>query len=87
LPETAVLRGCFLVDKRVRAIRLNGRRVPTPDQTQNPSQWFCSFVIEEGFVAGNNTLEFDVETSEPFAGSPLSALGIRVELEGSVLSK
>jgi len=86
-PGRAVLRGSILADGNIRAIRFNGHPVPTPEQSQNPSQWFSSFVIEKGFVAGNNTLEFDVETSEPFAGSPLSALGLRVELEGSVLDK
>jgi hypothetical protein len=84
VPGTAVLRGNILVDRRLLAVRLNGRDVPMPEQPRNPSQWFSPFSIAEGFVSGMNSLEFDVETSEPFAGSPLSALGLRVELNGSV---
>ena len=89
LPDTATLWGRFLADKQVRAIRINGRDVPAPlpKEGQHARERFTSFVIDTGFIAGMNVLEFDVETGEPFSGVSMASLGIRVDLNGTVKEK
>ncbi len=87
LPSTAALRGRFLADEHVDAIRLNGRKIRVPVHSWNApfAQWW-EFTAAGGFVAGKNVLEIDVFNGDPFAGSrPASPMGCRVELEGLVL--
>ncbi len=87
LPSTAALRGRFLADEHVDAIRLNGRKIRVPVHSWNAPfvQWW-EFTAAGGFVAGKNVLEIDVFNGDPFAESrPASPMGFRVELEGLVL--
>jgi hypothetical protein len=89
LPSTAVLRGKFLADDRVVAIRLNGRRLPVPvHRDGGPFLDLTSFRIASGFVKGKNVLEFDVLNANPYLspsqGRTLrSRMSFRAELEGS----
>ena len=89
MPDTAVLQGWFIVDNYIRAIRLNGTEVPVPahsDGSNGLFHQFYRFVARRGFVAGTNVLEMDVYNGH--RGLPpdgrASAMGLRVELEGSV---
>ena len=64
LPESAVLQGGFISDRRVTGIRLNGRVMPVPEQGESaPFDRFHAFTVNRGFVAGTNALEFDVYNS------------------------
>ena len=62
LPETAVLRGRFIADNHVDAIRLNGQELPVPEHASGvtPFDWFTAFSAGKGFVEGANVLEIDV---------------------------
>jgi hypothetical protein len=88
LPATAVVRGKFMGDDRVIAIRLNGRRLSVPvHQDTGPFFEWAKFQVSSGFVRGKNVLEFDVLNSNPaeppgqrrILGSRMS---FRAELEG-----
>ena len=85
-PSTANLRGRFVVDNHVRAIRLNGRSVPVPAHGHQEFGLFHPFSSNRGFVAGINVLEIDVENGDPQDVAPSSLLGLLVELDGSVVS-
>jgi hypothetical protein len=81
----AVLRGRFLADDRVQAVRLNGRAVPVPERGKEGSyEQFGSFVAKDGFVEGTNTLEIDVfnRMGSRKLGTPMA---LRGELEGFML--
>ena len=88
LPSTAVLRGKFLADDRVVAIRLNGRRLPVPvHRDGGPFLDLTSFRIASGFVKGKNVLEFDVLNANPYLSpnqrrTMRSRMSFRAELEG-----
>ena len=83
--ESAVVRGRFLVDNKVSAIRLNGHAVSVPQHSEKPPfNRFHSFVAEGGFVAGTNVLEVDVYNYATLRGAP-TAMALRMELEGAVL--
>ena len=91
-PETAVLRGQFLADNHVTAIRLNGRNVDVPKQHQGvPFAYWAEFKVADGFVAGTNVLEIDVLNKDPRRppdNSPhFSPMALRVELHGSALAR
>jgi hypothetical protein len=84
--KSAVLRGQFMADDHVRAVRLNGHEVALPnDRSVSPSLHWDQFVITEGFIEGENTLEVDVLNRNsglrPNA-SNTSLMAVRVELEG-----
>jgi hypothetical protein len=90
--QSAVIRGKFLADNLVKAIRLNGKDVPLPRYNKdNPFQQFYQFVeffIKQGFVEGTNTLEIDVWNglqSAPAGGE--SPMGLRIEWEGHYYSQ
>ncbi len=85
---TAVLRGMFAVDNHVRAIRLNGHEVPVPEHGYDDS--FCifhPFPHRGGFVEGVNVLEFEVQNGGSSVQYHVSSMGLRVELEGSVIPR
>jgi hypothetical protein len=91
LPSTAVLRGRFVADDRIVAIRLNGRRLPVPAHPDGgPFLNWTSFQIASGFVKGKNVLEFDVLNANPYI-SPIqrhtmhSRMSLRAELEGGAM--
>jgi hypothetical protein len=89
LPGTAVIRGRFLANTHIEAIRLNGRSIDVPEHGSKPPfvDWH-RFTAREGFVAGTNTLEIDVAIDRSgedgrteIAGPP----ALRVELEGTAV--
>ncbi len=50
-PGTAVLRGKFIADNYVSAIRLNGRQLPVPENSDLPPfEQFTAFSVAKGFV-------------------------------------
>jgi hypothetical protein len=82
-PESAILRGRFLVDNHVDAIRLNGHAASVPEHGVGPPlDRFSSFTIQSGFRKGTNVLEVDVYN---FAGSSGKGtpMGLLLELAGS----
>ncbi len=89
LPGTAVVRGQFIADNHVGAIRLNGEAVSVPEHgVDAPFEVFRSFTIGKGFVEGTNVLEIEVENGAP-APSDLAGPGpmaLRVELTGFAFS-
>ena len=82
----AVLRGKFIVDDHVAAMRLNGRSVTVPEHENGvtPFNKFTAFSVGEGFVEGPNVLEIDVSNGPPHVSEPTPML-LRVELEGAYL--
>jgi hypothetical protein len=88
VPATTILRGWFLVDNHVRAIRLNGHEISVPEHPYDGSYGLVhSFAISRGFVAGTNTLEIEVENGTPGCREPDSAMALRVDLEATAQSK
>lgn len=86
-PEWAVLRGRFLADNRVAAIRLNNHRVSVPKhESSAPFDQFHFFVATKGFVTGRNVLEIDVYNLQSLQGAS-TPMALRVELEGVALRK
>jgi hypothetical protein len=90
-PETARLRGRMFGVAGVVALRLNGQDVAEFDPDSRPKHAWESgriwqkLLIEQGFVEGDNVLEIDVESGDPPSPpDPMSALGLRVEIEGSI---
>ncbi len=86
-PGTAVLRCRLIGDNYVSAIRLNGKVVATPERYEiDPLDLYKEAWIRNGFVAGINMLEIDVYNgSASERKSPVGAMGLRVELEGTVV--
>jgi hypothetical protein len=68
------------------SIRLNGKELAVPDHPYENYRDFTEMQITEGFVGGENVLEFEVSNGreKPEPGE-LSGLGLRVELHGSVI--
>ncbi|MBU4400226.1 MAG: FecR family protein [Planctomycetes bacterium] len=83
----AVLRGQFIADNHVGAIRLNGQAVPVPEHGYDSFNQFHPFTITEGFVEGTNVLEIDVVNGDPRDPNPTekSPMSLRVELQGLVV--
>ncbi|NLF06569.1 MAG: hypothetical protein GX594_01120 [Pirellulaceae bacterium] len=79
------IKGAFLADNHVDAIRINGRSLRVPEHGYDiPIDEPVEFVISEGFAEGENVLEFDVlngNGSNPNPESP-SPTGLRVEFMG-----
>jgi hypothetical protein len=77
------LRGRFIVDNHVAAIRLNGRLIEVPEHGYaDPFVEFHSFLIKQGFVKGSNVLEIDVFNGFPDSTADTATpLALRVELE------
>ncbi len=86
LPQAFVLRGRFIGDNRVDAIRLNGKPVRVPEHGNDAFDRFTEFSIEKGFVEGTNTLEFDVYNGAPGDGET-GPMGLRVEWDRSSLTR
>jgi hypothetical protein len=89
LPGSAVVRGGFLADNHVTAIRLNGVAAPVPQHDYTPPygqhRWF---EVAKGFVRGTNVLEFDVFNGVPDRlTSGDSFMALLVTLEGTALSE
>ncbi len=95
-PRTPVLRGRFIADNFVIAIRLNGEAagVPAIDSYDSnyPLEQFHPFTINKGFVEGTNILEIDVFNGA--IAAPATIRGSRrarppwpfsFELEGSAI--
>ncbi len=88
VPGTAALRGQFMADDQVTAIRLNGHPVRVPGPRSGPVfEDFQQFAISEGFVEGANTLEIDVLNDSLLGdNAPPNPMLLRVELEGTYTS-
>ena len=70
----------FAADRRVVAIRLNGRAAPLPKRMSGaPSDSFLRTTFSDGFVAGVNVLEIDVIGAAETSTS--NAIALRVELK------
>lgn len=85
-PATAVLHGQFMADNHVQAIRLNGHEIRVLSHGYEEFSFFHVFSTNRGFVEGVNVLEIEVENATLQNRLPTSPMGLRVELEGSVLS-
>jgi hypothetical protein len=83
LPGSAVLRGRYMVDDYVKAIRLNGRLVPLPDEHNLLLRDYQVFTAEKGFVAGTNTIEIDVLNGEEGYTAAASPMLLRMEFDGT----
>jgi hypothetical protein len=84
-PEGILVRGWFVVDNHIRAIRFNGREVSVPEHPHDGSYAaFHHFAISQGFVPGANTLEIEVDNGTPGCREPDSPMAIRVELNGTI---
>ncbi len=85
LPETAFLRGRFLVDNQILQVRLNDHDLIVPDQSrQDTKDHWLGFQTAKGFVPGVNRLEFEVFNGSA-DGYRECAMALRVELEVSAL--
>jgi hypothetical protein len=86
-PESAVLRGRFLADNHIDAIRLNGQSVTVPEHgTSAPFDQFHSFAAKSGFVTGTNVLEIVVYNLPSLRlQRDDTPMALRVELEGVAL--
>jgi hypothetical protein len=71
---SAGIDGQWAADDRGMEIRLNGVAGRLPDRSVSYDNW-TRFIINGGFVAGLNTLEFDTR-------STVSPTGLRVEMTG-----
>ncbi len=84
----AVLRGRFIADDRVVAIRLNGRNLSVPLQHDGePFLYWTRFRAAAGFVKGTNVLEFEVLNANPLTSpsqrrTSKSRMCCRVEMQG-----
>jgi hypothetical protein len=90
-PDTATIRGRVFAVGHATAVRLNGRSVPGFDGEKyvwEGGNVPRPLLIQSGFVAGTNVLEIDVASGKQLPSAiPLSTLGLRVELDGSVQPK
>ncbi len=86
--ETAVMRGWFVADDHVIAIRINGKPVQAPPwQDGDFLDRYKTFWIREGFVEGANVLEFDVLNGQQLGrGGGASPMGFLAELEGTCVT-
>jgi hypothetical protein len=92
LPKTASIRGKFLADDLVAAIRLNGHELKIPtfeEQGGGPYVYWSAFQAAAGCIEGINVLEIEVLNHAPLRDGRKVAdpnpMACRVELEGSVL--
>jgi hypothetical protein len=88
-PSTVMVAAQILADNGVRAMRINGNRVPlVPWDDNGPGQTFKNdqfrlVEIREGFAPGVNKLEIDVWNGIYFgAGSDPNPMSLRVEFQG-----
>jgi hypothetical protein len=91
--ELAVLRGGFIADNHVDAVRLNGHAAAVPQHGYGYDEdlflRFHPLAIDKGFVAGTNVLEVDVFNgdlkSKRFYPNRVTPMALRVELQGFAL--
>lgn len=85
--NAAAISGSFWADNHVEAIRINGRSVKVSEHGYNvPFVEPVRFVVNEGFVEGENVLEFDVLNGggdNAFPDMP-NPMGLRVEMKSVV---
>ena len=79
-PDAIVLRGRFIADNSVSAMRINGKSVSVPKHRCNaPFDEFSPFSVSSGFVKGTNVLEIEVSnfasTINPGGPNPDGAAG------------
>ncbi|MBI1375075.1 MAG: hypothetical protein GC159_20340 [Phycisphaera sp.] len=79
-PSTGRLKIRFAVDNRVESVRLNGHTFTPPSHPLEYRE-LTAFEIDEGFVEGENVLEFEVLNGEVQA--PENPIALRVELSGT----
>jgi len=86
-PGSAFIRGRFLADNHVTAIRLNGRSASIGDHNYEPPfNRYCSFAVREGFVEGINVLEIEVSNQSPSNEANIpSPVALLLELEGRAI--
>ena len=66
VPATVVLRGRFVAGNHVIAMRINGKTLQGPRQIdEDAARQSGVFTIREGFVAGENVWEIDVDNTPP----------------------
>jgi hypothetical protein len=88
VPGSASLRGKFIADDYVAAVRLNGIpvSVPAPEAQHDsgglPFERFAEFVADAGFCEGENTLEIDVRNGRPGRLDPPTPMLLLVKLQG-----
>jgi hypothetical protein len=79
--STARIEGRFLADDYVVEMRVNGKSVPLPLGAHGQflyAKWLA-FKIEEGFVAGENTLEIVIENSSNAQKGYVNTMALCVE--------
>jgi hypothetical protein len=85
--STARIEGRLAVDDYVAEIRLNGKVVPLPAGARGQflyAKWL-DFKIEEGFVAGENTLEIVIENSSNAQKGYVNTMALCAECKGTAL--
>ncbi|NLF09590.1 MAG: FecR domain-containing protein [Pirellulaceae bacterium] len=88
LPAGCSLRGRFLVDNHVGAIRLNGKECSVPKHDFEAFAEYNDFEIADGFVEGTNVLEIDVYNGrQEIVSGETTGMALRVELQGTALHK
>jgi len=91
LLESVVLRGSFLADNHVKAIRLNGNPISVPEHGEDvPFTSFSRFLAKQGFIQGVNVLEIDVFNGAVLSTARLGAadpMGLRVELRATAMTQ
>lgn len=75
-PLTAVITGKWMSDGMGKAIYLNGVRVDMPGMLSTTFAGFTDFSINSNFLAGLNTLSFQI-------GNAGDVSGVRVQLSGT----
>jgi hypothetical protein len=85
-PASAWFTMRFSVDNQVQNVRLNGQAlnitwIPGDDNTVNSfNQWSPTYLVDDLFAAGTNTLLFEVRNGPGAGGNPT---GLRVEFLNS----
>lgn len=87
-PGTAMLRGEFIADNHVRAIRLNGQDIHVPlHSDRHPFDAFTTFTATSAFVEDMNTLEIVVTNNIMDKPNRLNPMGLRVKMQVFALEK
>jgi hypothetical protein len=87
--ETASVRGGFLTNGHVAAIRLNDQMMAVPEHGSEACSVLQGFLLDHGFVEGTNVIEFDVVKTAPEAGRATYSpwVSLCVDLKGAVEEK
>jgi ferric-dicitrate binding protein FerR (iron transport regulator) len=86
-PSTARIEGRIMVDDYLVEIRLNGKVVALPDGGRGPLLYAkkLAFKVDEGFVAGENTLEIVIENSVNAAKGYVNTMALCAECKGTAV--